>query len=381
MTETEFQIVFMTAADREQAERIAAVLVEERLAACVNVVGPCRSIYRWKGDVARDDEVMMLAKTGRGNFEALARRVTELHSYEVPEIIAVGLESLSEKYGQFLEDVLGGGARRRSAIALLTDFGRDSFYVGAMKGAMLAVDRDAVIVDLTHRVRPYAVDEASFILSAVFEFWAEGTVFLAAVDPGVGGERLNLAVKSKGRWIVCPDNGLVSDVAARFGAEAVFAVTEDAAGSVRRHRASGRTFLGRDVFGPVAAYLGSGGDISRVGKRIEGFRRIPVPDVEVRDEYIRGRSRHVDDFGNILTNIAGEDIERAFPSASLERMRVSINGAVELEGIKRCFSEEAPGELVVILDSWNLVEISVNRGRAVDRFSVGEPVIVELTRM
>jgi hypothetical protein len=380
MTGTGYQIVFMTAANPEQADRMAAALIEERLAACVNIVGACRSIYRWKGEVTRDNEVLMIAKTRRSDFDAIVRKVSELHSYEVPEIVAVDLESLSEGYEQFLGDVLGG-ARGRSAIALITDFGRDSFYVGAMKGAILAVDRSAAIVDITHHVRPYAIDEASFILSAVYELWAEGTVFLAVVDPGVGGERLDLAVRSKERWILCPDNGLISDVAAREGVDEVFALSEEAVGGIRKHSACGRTFLGRDVFGPVAAFLGSGGDISHVGKRIEGYHRISVPSVEVRDEYIRGRGRHVDDFGNILTNISGEDVERAFPSVSLAGIRVSINGPVAVDGIKRCFSEEAPGELIVVLDSWNLIEISVNRGRAVDRFSDRQPIVVELTRI
>ena len=275
----------------------------------------------------------------------------------------------------------GDRAHGRSAIAVLTDFGRDSFYVGAMKGAILAVDRNAVIVDLTHRVRPYAIDEASFILSAVFEFWVEGTVFLAVVDPGVGGERQNLAVESRRRWVVCPDNGLVTDVAARFGVDAVFSLTEEAAGEIRKHSAFGRTFLGRDVFGPVAAFLAAGGEVSRVGKRVDGYRGIPLPNVEIRDGYIRGQGRYVDDFGNILTNISGEDLERAFPAGSLAKIRVLINNTVGVDGIRGCFSEEAPGELMAVLDSWNLIEVSVNRGRAIDRFPDGRPVVVELIRM
>lgn len=107
MTETRYQIVFMTAANSEQADRIAAALIEENLAACVNVVGSCRSIYRWKGEITKDNEVLMLAKAKRDDFDAIVLKVTELHSYEVPEIVAVGLESFSEGYGQFLRDVLG----------------------------------------------------------------------------------------------------------------------------------------------------------------------------------------------------------------------------------------------------------------------------------
>jgi periplasmic divalent cation tolerance protein len=107
MSDARYQIVFITAAGSDEARRIAKTLVEERLAACVNVVVSCRSVYRWKGEVVEDDEAMMFAKTRRENFDALVRRVTELHSYEVPEVIAVDLESLSEGYAGFLRDALG----------------------------------------------------------------------------------------------------------------------------------------------------------------------------------------------------------------------------------------------------------------------------------
>jgi periplasmic divalent cation tolerance protein len=108
MRKPEYQIVIMTASSRDEAERIATVLVEEGLAACVNVVPQCRSVYKWKDEIVKDDEAMMLAKTRRDRFEDVVRRVTALHSYEVPEIIAVSLESFAESYGRFLGDVLGG---------------------------------------------------------------------------------------------------------------------------------------------------------------------------------------------------------------------------------------------------------------------------------
>ena len=102
-----YQVVFMTAPSVEEARRIARTLVEEHLAACVNVVGSCRSVYRWKDEIVEDEEAMMFAKTRRDKFEEIVRRVTELHSYEVPEIIAVDLESLSDGYEGFLRGALG----------------------------------------------------------------------------------------------------------------------------------------------------------------------------------------------------------------------------------------------------------------------------------
>jgi periplasmic divalent cation tolerance protein len=106
MTEPWFQIVFMTAPNSDEAERIATALVEANLAACVNIVPSCRSVYRWKGEIVKDNEVMLFAKTKRADFEKVAREVTGLHSYEVPEIIAVDMESISESYLRFLREVL-----------------------------------------------------------------------------------------------------------------------------------------------------------------------------------------------------------------------------------------------------------------------------------
>jgi periplasmic divalent cation tolerance protein len=96
----------MTAPNREEAERIAEALVNEGLAACVNIVDGCRSVYRWEGETVKDAEVLMLAKTHRDTFKDVEKRVSELHSYDVPEIIAVDLDDASDGYRGFLEGLL-----------------------------------------------------------------------------------------------------------------------------------------------------------------------------------------------------------------------------------------------------------------------------------
>jgi S-adenosylmethionine hydrolase len=272
------------------------------------------------------------------------------------------------------------GGNRRSAIALVTDFGVSGFYAGAMKGAILAADPDAVIVDLTHGIRPFAIAEASFVLSVVFEYWAPGTVFLAVVDPGVGGGRRNIIVRSNDRLVVCPDNGIASDVAERFGIDGARAIDETTVAQLRRHRPRGRTFLGRDVFAPVAAFLAAGGDEASLGIPIGDIRRLALPGIEVRDGYVRGESRYADDYGNLLTNISGDDIARAFGDTPLAGIRALVDRATAVGGIAEYFAEGASGDLKMILDSWNLLEIAVREGRAADRFPPGRPVVVELSR-
>jgi periplasmic divalent cation tolerance protein len=86
-----YLMVYMTAADEDEARRIATALVEERLAACVNILGRIQSVYHWEGRVQSSEETAFLAKTTEACFDALAARVRELHSYELPCIVAVPL--------------------------------------------------------------------------------------------------------------------------------------------------------------------------------------------------------------------------------------------------------------------------------------------------
>lgn len=86
---SEYRVILMTVASAEEAGRLAQALVGERLAACVNIVGPIRSIYRWQDRVEDSSEHLLIAKTREDLVEALARRVRELHSYEVPEVLSL----------------------------------------------------------------------------------------------------------------------------------------------------------------------------------------------------------------------------------------------------------------------------------------------------
>lgn len=107
MNEEDFVIVLVTAGSAEEAESIAAHLVEEKLAACINILRECTSIYSWKGKVEKQDEVLMMVKTARSLFSSLARRIQELHSYEVPEIISVSPNDISEAYLEYLISTFG----------------------------------------------------------------------------------------------------------------------------------------------------------------------------------------------------------------------------------------------------------------------------------
>ena len=109
MPDHDHLLVSITTSSLEEAERIAEALVQERLAACVNIVPAITSIYRWQEEVHRDSEVLLIAKSRPELFEPLAARVRELHSYEVPEIIAVPIVAGSKAYLSWIDEAVKRG--------------------------------------------------------------------------------------------------------------------------------------------------------------------------------------------------------------------------------------------------------------------------------
>jgi periplasmic divalent cation tolerance protein len=101
----EFIVVFVTCGSEEEALKIAHSLVEERVAACVNLVSPVRSIYRWEGKIWDEKEWLLIIKTQKERFEELEKKVKSLHSYSVPEIIGLPITEGSSAYLKWLEEM------------------------------------------------------------------------------------------------------------------------------------------------------------------------------------------------------------------------------------------------------------------------------------
>jgi periplasmic divalent cation tolerance protein len=105
---TDKRLVLTTAASQQEAHKIAHALIERRLAACVNIIAPAHSVYRWQGKVETADEWLLLIKTTAGMFSALREALRELHSYEVPECIAINIEEGSEDYLNWIGESVAG---------------------------------------------------------------------------------------------------------------------------------------------------------------------------------------------------------------------------------------------------------------------------------
>src|ERR1700690_654879 len=150
------------------------------------------------------------------------------------------------------------GSPSRQTIVFMTDFGTANDSVAICRAVMTGIAPDARIMDITHQVTPFSIEEGARFLAAVSPYYPSGTVFLVVVDPGVGTSRKAVIVKSKkGQFFVLPDNGLITPVLDRDGLEAAREITNHA-WMVGENVSS--TFHGRDIFSPAAAHLAPGED-------------------------------------------------------------------------------------------------------------------------
>lgn len=272
-------------------------------------------------------------------------------------------------------------------IAILTDFGTHDPYVGIMKGVILGINHHVQIVDLTHAVQPQAVRQGAFLLANSALYFPVGTVFLAVVDPGVGGGRRPVAVEAGGYRFVGPDNGLLSYAVRELGGGRAVALTEP---DFRLPSVS-YSFHGRDIFAPAAAYLSLGTPLEAFGAPVDDLVRLPPPLRARVGPIARGEIVHIDSFGNLESSLGplywrGNNTielpaELAMGGASTveaSSVRVSLPSAsmAPLGAVRHTYSDVDVGDLLAMISSAGYLEISRNHGSAQSATGaqIGDPV-------
>lgn len=271
-------------------------------------------------------------------------------------------------------------------VTLTTDFGYDDAYVAAVKGAILNINPEANIVDVSHSIKPHDILQAAFILSAAYRYFPKNTVHVAIVDPGVGSERRGIILKTSPAIFVAPDNGILSYVIDEIFSVESGSLAEDShelkeivfkkgleAAAITdprfwRHPVS-PTFHGRDIFAPVAAGLSLGISPYEFGEKINSLHVLPIPKPALdANGSLVGRVLHVDRFGNLITNVR---------SSSLPGKNVVIEVAGYcIEGISDYYAQK--DGIMAVSGSSGYLEISLRDGRACDYLGI---VVGELVRI
>jgi hypothetical protein len=244
-------------------------------------------------------------------------------------------------------------------ITLLTDFGSHDTYVGQMKGVIAAIAPRTRVIDLTHEIPPGHILAGAIMLDSAVDAFAQGTIHVAVVDPGVGSARAAVAIKTESFIVVGPDNGIFSAVLQRFPAIAAHRLTNPA-----YHRIPvSATFHGRDLFAPAAAHLARGVAIQELGDRTT-LVKLDLPAPELQAQAIIAHVVWVDHFGNLITDLTVQPFHKWLAGEhDAPRVAIEIAGH-SIDGIHQTFADVKIGELIAYFGSSGRLEIAVRQGNA-----------------
>lgn len=255
-------------------------------------------------------------------------------------------------------------------ITLLTDFGTADHYAASIKGRILRSIRDILLIDISHDVPPQDVAAAAYLLAGCWRDFPEGTIHLCVVDPGVGGDRMEIAVRADGQYFVGPDNGIFTHVIqGASGWEARQIISEGLF-----DQPVSNTFHGRDIFAPVAAELASGFSFEDLGPVIIAPYELDVRPVALVGDELRGAVIHIDRFGNIISNITRGNLDKA----GLQADEIAMELAGEI--VDQFFDnyDAAGDEPFMIFGSGGHLECALRLGSAAEALGIrrGDQVIV-----
>jgi S-adenosylmethionine hydrolase len=255
-------------------------------------------------------------------------------------------------------------------IALMTDFGIGDGDVGVMKGVIAGITPGAHIIDITHEIAPQQIPSGAWILAAAYRYFPTNTVFVCVVDPGVGSSRGAIALHAGEWFFVGPDNGLFSYVLAEQPVHAAVLLSNPA-----YHRQSvSSTFHGRDIFAPVGAHLARGttSTLRELGPALDPatLQRLEVGQPARRGSTIEAHIIHVDNFGNLITNIPLSMVPDLFDVA---RVQIAFPQNQRVVDRRRRFFADGPddGQPFIYGDSSGYVGVAVRNGSAAKTLEVG----------
>jgi S-adenosyl-L-methionine hydrolase (adenosine-forming) len=270
------------------------------------------------------------------------------------------------------------GIAARPIIVFMTDFGTVDDSVAICKGVMLQITPEAEIIDLTHQVTPYSIEDAARFLAGTTSYYPAGTVFVSVIDPGVGSSRKAIIVKSKkGHYFVLPDNGLITLVQDQEGIEEAREITNPA-WTIGKSFSS--TFHGRDIFSPAAAHLAAGQDWTQVGPVLPNLVRLQIKTARMMGNRIEGDIIGIDGpFGNLISNIPAEMFQQ-IGVAKNDSLLVEVGQQKFEMPFVKTFSDVPADHILLYVDSRGRIAMAVNQGNFAKKFRITPPVSIAINR-
>jgi S-adenosylmethionine hydrolase len=244
-------------------------------------------------------------------------------------------------------------------ITLLSDFGLRDSYVAQMKAAILTICPQARLVDISHEIEKFNIRMGAFVLASTASYFPKGSIHVGVVDPGVGTKRRAILVETEDMFFIGPDNGLLMLAASKQGTKHVYNITNT------RYMLPNvsRTFHGRDIFAPAAAHLANGSKASDFGPEINNYMAPGFAKSRFTNSALLGEVLHIDNFGNIITNIPKVEFEKKGIREGMV-FKFKLRDTVVKLRLCSAYGEIAVGKLLALFGSHDFLEISTNKGTA-----------------
>ncbi|MFU8825884.1 MAG: SAM-dependent chlorinase/fluorinase [Brevefilum sp.] len=258
-------------------------------------------------------------------------------------------------------------------VSLLTDFSLDDHFVGVMKGVIAGIAPQAIMLDITHQVRPQNIAEGARLLAEAVPYFPQGTVHVAVVDPGVGTQRRALAAQIGAHFFVAPDNGLLSRVLEQAKDAGLPVRWVALTNSALWLPEASTSFHGRDVFAPVGAHLANGMPLRNLGEEINDPVLLSFAQPVGTSAGWQAEVVLIDRFGNLSTNLPGAYLHEG------KQIVVRV-GDETIQGLSPTFGAASPGALIAFIDSTGHLAIAEVNGDAARRLDIntGAVIIVEI---
>ncbi len=239
-------------------------------------------------------------------------------------------------------------------ITLTTDFGTRDGYVGQMKGVILTICPECRVIDITHEIEPFSIIHGALVINALKEYFPPETVHVAVIDPGVGGTRRCIALKTKYGWFVGPDNGVFTFLLADSENYVMREITNPELMAVSPQP----TFHGRDIFAYSAAKLAAGFPEESIGPVVTNPVTLPIQKPQLVGKELQGSIVYTDRFGNLMTNIQSADIEHI---GKIKEIRV---GLTRVASLSKSYIDVEKDEVLALINSFGFLEIAIRENSA-----------------
>ena len=241
-------------------------------------------------------------------------------------------------------------------ITLTTDYGNKDYFTAAIKGAILSEAPEVQIIDISHQISPFNVQEGAYILKNAYHHFPGGTIHMIGIDAEATKTKQHIACKVNGHFFIGPDTGIFSLMFPNLKAEQIIAlnITQES---------DSIPFPMKDVFVKAACHLNRGGTLGVIGRQINQLKEVKdfQPTLSADRKILNGQVIYIDHYGNVISNITEKFFKESFAGTTYE---IRLPRRNKITNLHKSYSQVPEGEMIALFNSAGHLEIAINKGDA-----------------